>query len=958
MEQNPEEPGEFAMPKDTEFSSTEISREIHLTSAAEQKELENSGQVDTKINEELNKTSTSISGKNVVNNSGSVVNQNINLGQPEGKVFFEKLISINQTEPLAISQSDLRHYEQELIQKRIVILSTPDSRLISRIISHLARKSALKDKEWSTINFGSKNDSSSSLGGEKEGGHSPFANRGIQIFAGSNLAQHHDRVWVIDTDKSNFLKRAIGDNRFNAAEAAIAHLRDKKSFSIWLVSDKDNEKALEDLYEKDRERCEQYFPIWEIDFLPSFLHRHFFGDGDLGKEDAEANYLLKEIQKQDGFWKSNRYEFFDELYQIINNSRNGKSTLREKVKEISFVLKKANAKEKAIEIFEQKNRNTAENLAKNANPVEKVILYLASMLDALTVKDFDMLTHYLLRWVEIDLPDEGRNVGVPPGHNPLLDTVLELELDINTKDLKKLLNHGDSAALPARQTQNTTSGIEYFKKFNSDIFQSCTLAIYTDELGRSVIGFSKPRLKDEIRAYFQDLDPWFSQSQFDKIVELANIALIQPNVISNGLCESIMKLMNRIAQKDIEHYGARLLTPMINRVIELAPYSNSQRAELLLAKKAELELEDYQDLIDDLHLHGENSLINEIVYGRLLFLIEEMLDSDSEDLQNLAKINIINLITAYVNHEDVSQLAIDIIRRTDYMPELDTMEYLKIIFNRSRLIQLRESAINYLVELGRRYSNDLKPFLETIQSWMPEDDSYDQFHHPNAKRVGVIFFFVFADRLMQDRHVVSNYGVWPNSYMLFQQLPDSIEAQKEFLQLFMDLLFHPKLSEAIGNWIFQEHDAKRWDERRRHNQSGSNRVDALHFRYAIIRHIMDEQESLSKKVKNAHASRLLLQEVKTQQLNIFINWIAILVWDKTSDSTHQGSETAAYLLRRLAEKLSKSERKAIREGWKEHTENLLKSSVDFRNSNIEQKRYKIERRFYKFMLKYFLPARN
>ena len=649
----------------------------HNTHGEEIQEIEE----DSGINEAVQKTR--IEADKVINNNGRITTQN-NYLTSERNLFYDPYSLEAKYKNLVISKQELDLYINLLIEKRILILRTPDEDLVNSLIYNISLSDSFKNLEWNSIDFDGGN---LTYNIQKQQGQeirqSEFADYGMQIFNNTNLKNHKNKVWVVNPEKSSFIRNCVGRKVHNKTKSAIKHLKDFNSYSIWIVSDEDNNVELNELWGKFSQAFNRYFPVWEIDFLPSFLHHHFNGNGEEQDEEQEANYMLKMIMTQKALWVTNSE--MDDLYEILSQRiSGGVNALRNKVIEYANELKQYSDTQTGISVIKEKKRLTAEGQVKEANKVEKVVLYICAVLEPLSLEDFQVISEILLQGVVIDDHVYENQLEDEKTSGDLLRKILDLDLDISSKDLKKILNHDEINNFSTKNRNDKDlrekiSGISYYKKYSRRIFERFQLETYKGKEGRQVIGFIDSNIKEEIGKYFKAKDPDYFQSQFNRIVGLANYSLIDPFKFSDNLIEALVRFLCRVAQTNPAHYGQSLLLPMFHQVIDLAPHTLEERSEIIKSKEEELGIVLIDNFLTNANDIGQlgNQLVNEITINRLIFFFEEFFNSGSRELQKSVYNILDTAISLTQRIPEISILAINLIKKTRQFEEIDTLEFLK-----------------------------------------------------------------------------------------------------------------------------------------------------------------------------------------------------------------------------------------------------------------------------------------
>lgn len=908
---------------------------------------ESSKEEESKYGEELLKSRyRSVEAKNAQFNGP--VNKQFNYFGGNEKVRYLNYKLVEKYPDISISGEEIKHYANKLLKSRILILKSPDGELISTILAKLGPFKGINGCSWKSINFtDTVKKSGQSLIQETK--QSKLAEHGLEIFHMQALASEKNRVWLIDVGKSAFLQNVVGSSNLNVLESTVDHLTTLESYTIWLVSDKESCKELNDLSKLFPSSFENDFPIWEIDFLPSFIEHHFTGleDGDI-----KGNELLKDIKAQIELWAPDgtSHQLYERLRREI---RKGKSAFLEEVRNYVDQLNGYDKNlHKGILKIQDEKRNNAISLVKSANLAERIILFIASVLDPLPLNDFQYLANFLLAEIEvINLSREYSN-NENNNSDSILKSILELDIDISVKDLNKILSSQGVSPVKTKdenysESDNIISGEEYYRKNSRNIFERFRLESYYDKEGKQLIGFTDAVYEEQIEVYFHTKDPDFFQTQFEKIVKLSEAALINPNIISDELSDSIILLMCRVARTNPYFYGSRLLIPMFEKAIRLAPFTREQRLELMKTKESELGIEFYDKLVD------EEQLINKIVRWRLVFFFEQFFKSGSKELEEVV-FNILDITISLTQKvEDVSNLALDLIWQTRYLEEVDTLDFLEKLFDRWNVNNSQEG-LEFLVELAKQSGKEIPNFFEKIKRWMPEEDDYTDFKNENAKRVSVLFFFYFADRLFADNGVRNSFGEWPNTYFLFKVLPENEKDRDSLLKCFIEMLFDKRVEHALGYWIDHTHNYEYWDSKVRDGEEfGRNRVEKIHYTFALLRNEPDPDGiTLSSELKNYLISKALVEEINRKQLDIFINWVAVLSYNRTADEDYKGNIISIKLIRFLFNRLDKQERRRMKEYLKQVSWSILKQSNQV-SSKEDKLTLKINRRLFKFILKHF-----
>ena len=786
-----------------------------------------------------------------------------------------------------------------------MILSCPEDKVAKAAFQRINISLQLEDKSWREFDFGGVN----KFDGKAKEGISAY---GSDIFRNSRIARDENCVWIVRVDESTFIEKIF--DRWHTIEPTQKLFDNNHSLVIlWINKREIHEVFLKVRGKLSREELRK-IAIWEVDFLPTFMHLHF-GERQLFEEEGQEDLLDQLIlQRKEGLWNENDFELRNKFNSYLKNG-NGKYELAYKIIELTKQLKEG---KKPEDIIKEKKAEIHEKII-SANVVEKVIAHLIASMNYITVNDLRLLVSRLLHGIEVEKKVE--------------------EEYFDTENLLK-----------KRMKVVREPGYDYFVNNSFNIFSKFSINDFEEDDGSRYLQFSENLYKEELSIYFERRDPVFHQNQFDKIKAFAESVLIYTPFVSETLAESIIKMMTSMAIQNTQIYGLGVMLPMLERIQRIILKSHQELIDLFTEEKDELDPEKFQEIIEKIKL-DEFHIDKEIAYGRLAQLILEMLETESQKLRELVHNAILWPLASLKEKTMGSDILFSLLKRLDHSPKIDPLIYIKLVLNSQiashDYTSPRFTALRYLVKLGKRQGSELSSFLEKLKSWLPETE-YKEFQQANAKRAITVFFFVFADSLIEEKNInEETLGNWPSPYVLFRNLPEAEDKRAETLELYIDWLFHAGFIEAVGHWVFNEYDFAYWEGRITSQSDTRNAIDRINY----VNHLARKEDQ----VDSIFISNRVTEQIINERIWILEVWMLILMGTDLRKASTEGREISSKLIELLHNKLDKGDRNSLLDRWRSASDELLELAAgeSEKYSRKEKKFFSTRRKVYKHLIKEF-----
>lgn len=561
-----------------------------------------------------------------------------------------------------------------------------------------------------------------------EGGNSERLDLRLELLTYScdKIGRGEKLIVVIDNvtkEKSEFLDSMFTGRLY--ARRMVEILAKRDIFLIYMTKPMSLQVRLQ------QEKTNFHFAHWNIPFLPHLLGRHF--------SSFEAEELEQQIveQRKRGLWDESNSDI--EFYELVSGyMRIGPQRLREEVKK-----RQTDGSRTRSEVLNDLKTVKPEALFTGDNEVKEVVLFVATFLPKLTLRDFEFVVGLLL---------QGRTAPV------------QIESQIITEQ-------GDVKTIKKQEKKQLA---EFWQQDADRILQECYLkAVRSDKLPQ-VIDFSLPYLRKEIRKFLEQEYPMYLQRQFERIQESG--LLFNPSV-SNRLTDNVICISVDMALSDPNYYGKDWL---IGTVVGL---KHALDFETVPGDEFELFLRILE------RIRGEK--IKRLVFARLSDLIRHMLNY--AQLQEAIEDFLRDLISTK-HHDVVLEIVLEIARRLRFVPQFDALGWLKRLLDQGNA-EIRDKTYLSLHEQAKQCGPRVYELLEAVKTWVPERDRKFEEYSP-SNRYALQFIIEYCSNTTSALDP-KYYGAWPSKYPLFATLEGTEDSAKDRFRDMADWLFHP----GMKSWI-------------------------------------------------------------------------------------------------------------------------------------------------------------
>jgi hypothetical protein len=475
-------------------------------------------------------------------------------------------------------------------------------------------------------------------------------------------------------------------------------LRDSKHFLVVLV----------DLsYAHENHLAHQSFPYWEIPFLEPFLKGVF---------PQEHERLLKEIRSQRGKWEQDEVSF---AKQVINYQNS----------------------ERLLEVIEsggpQDPEGCAEALLKAANPVEKTVLYAATVFEEITSPEF-------CRVIEALLNERARRA--------------------TEQSSPAVVGNGSDGSAHAGETEIPLRRL--WEKEKDDIFTKWLVEGATSTDSPRTVSLSESNLREPLRKQFEKRHRFYLMDQFNALQETG--ILFYPSLRVAENTTQIAMDMARIYPDEFDESWIVSLVMRLRRHFTGA-------------------LPDESDEDDQMFkfLPSAQPGASDVAFARISDICKGFLGSPS---QSKVVPDSLDYLLQTGCHEEVLWL----IKQLKFSSEFDDWHWLKQLLFRGDA-KTKYLTYHYIISYLKRMGTNVYDGLTKIETWLPssERQSYSEFD-TFVFRLMIKYCFDTIARF-DHRH----YGQWPSRYPLFAikdaQLAESHTA------LLAHWLFHPAVDPTLAD---------------------------------------------------------------------------------------------------------------------------------------------------------------
>lgn len=463
---------------------------------------------------------------------------------------------------------------------------------------------------------------------------------------------------------------------------------------------------------EDHKKCFcKRFGIWEIEFLKNLLKIGY---------PTEYNHYYQEILRQriDGKWSFDEEEFYED---VMGN--------------LFQIPEEIEAREERPSIASQRN-SLMKNLLDDQDPfleIKKSVLYVAAFFPELSVQDFKRIVEAMLYGKIVRIPGVVRKIG---------------------EDGKQVIE----------ENFEERSLLELWQKTGDKFLTDCRLERVRFKDGRSVIEFTAPFLRREVREHMSRKHPIFMEEQFERIKQFGLLFNSSGRVVENTISLAV-----DMAISNFEHHGKSWLIGMLH----------------------DIHLMDSNQAVGGLDVSSDQLVLLEIfrtakkhfIYARIAYLLREMIERGR--LHDRVK-ELLNQLIDERLHEALLHIVMQI-RLTD--DQFDEMYWLKQLLDRGGT-EVRESTSKALFRYIGHDSPKLYTLLSKTVKWLPELSRPEK-DYSASNRFALRFIFEYCSEEIANFDGRS-YGKWPPELPIFKQLnPYTHEIVESNCRVLVEWLCHP-----------------------------------------------------------------------------------------------------------------------------------------------------------------------
>jgi len=479
---------------------------------------------------------------------------------------------------------------------------------------------------------------------------------------------------------------------------------------------------------------------------------------DNTNDDAKKFDLSAQIEKLENDLEviANKIQ---ELEELIEKTENGESVIDETDTEKNDDTQSHDSEFDELIRGRYKTRNINEDpketiqavdariLFRKGEPIENILLYIATFFPELTPYEFNQVVSSLLR---------GRTITVE-------------------KESQVVTDQGKVRTIKTEEVKSLSSVWEESLSEPDAYLKRCHLKAI--EIGRSrVIDFDIPNLRNEMKIYLKEEQPLY----LDNLLEKTQLFIFHPYIqVAKGGIEILVDAM--LTHPKV--YDENLILRLVQELTQKENWTIDQNLDLE---------QQVQKFLREL----ESASRMEVVLTRIAGLLYFMLSSDR------LKLTVKRLLDKLMSHGRYDAV-IAIVNELETVDEFDEFYWLKqLLDNGDEESQIKAERLLYrkLKMSGFR----IYERLEKLQAWLPSKDrNPSNYSHANRAALRVLIDYC-SDTISKLSE--KDYGSYPSKYPLFRHFQKG-EVEQKF-RIVLNWLFYPSpdnklaieniLDDAIG----------------------------------------------------------------------------------------------------------------------------------------------------------------
>jgi hypothetical protein len=415
------------------------------------------------------------------------------------------------------------------------------------------------------------------------------------------------------------------------------------------------------------------FPYWEVPFLEPFFEGAF---------PQEHERLLKEIRSQGGKWEQDEVSF---AKQIVNYQQGER---------LLTIIENGGPKDP---------EQSAEALLKKATPVEKTVLYTATLFEEITSPEFSRVVEALLHQRTMREPAPAA------------------------------AGNGDTGSAPTAETEVLL--LRLWEKEKDDIFDRLLVEGTGTNYSPRTVNLAESNLREPLRKQFERRHRFYLMDQFKALQETG--ILFYPSL---RLSKNTTEIALEMARLYPDEFDERWIVSLVMRLKRHFTGASSESDE--------------EDQMFK-YLPRFQPSTSDVAFAKIADICKLLLASPS---QSKVVPNSLDYMLQAGCHEEVLWL----VKQFKFSAEFDDWYWLKQLLHQGNA-KTKYLTYHYIISYLKRMGANVYDGLIKIETWLPSSErkSYSEFD-TFVFRVMIKYCFDTMARF-DHRH----YGQWPSRYPLF-----------------------------------------------------------------------------------------------------------------------------------------------------------------------------------------------
>jgi len=388
-----------------------------------------------------------------------------------------------------------------------------------------------------------------------------------------------------------------------------------------------------------------------------------------------------------------------------------------------------------------------EEVLKNANSIQKVLLYTATFFNGVSFRSFDAIVKLLLTGSVNNVP-----------------IAMEVYKDFDD-GARKILKVIDD------------ENVKIYEAHKDKFLSECQL-IGKEEAGLYIVDFSHPELLEICRCYFKRKEHFFWQEQFH-IIERSGLLFNR----NNHIAERVIDIILEAIQDDPDYYDDEWFWLL---AMDIRDFENQK----LTIEGSTLQEQVIQ--MWEIIRHRNDAYFFYNRFGQVLaqMLTKGMGDRVKTFLEQLNK-----------DHDVLFKLT----QRLAHLEVFDKFYWIKKLLD-TGIFEIKNITYYWLLNKVSYY--DRERTWQTIISWLPKDKQLTRYSPSNHYACLFIIHFYVNESIMLP---ISGHGQWPSLYPLFAGYVEDPEKCKVHIRFVLQQAFHEGTQHQFSSatptklyWVSQE----------------------------------------------------------------------------------------------------------------------------------------------------------